>query len=106
MDHLQALSEAVGGFYLAPILLDHRSGRRLVFAGQGLQERSLHHPVESCQLGQVLRELVVLHASPVFELVEADDGVITLVQQLGSVDCLSRSLVAPALGFDYWGRDE
>jgi hypothetical protein len=57
--------------------------------------------------GDVVGKLVVLHYSPLFLLVMVDDREIIILQQLGAMVGLSRSLIESAFTFhDIWWYEE
>src|SRR5690348_15776251 len=66
----------------------------LVLAGQGLQERVPHDPVERVQSRHVAREAVVLHRPAVLLLVASDDGEVAVFQQGRAMLGLAGSQVA------------
>ena len=98
---LQALVRPVRRLDRGPVLAGHLRDRRAVLAGQRLEQRGLHHPVQPVESVDVAGEQVVLDDAPVLRPVAADDRVVLLVHQLGPARGLPPPHVAGAFGLDH-----
>ena len=86
---------------VALYLRGHLRHRRAVLAGQGLEHRGLHDPVQPVESADVTGQQVVLDDAPVLGPVGADDGVVVVVHQLGSARGFAALEVGGALGLDH-----
>ena len=77
--------------------------RRAVLAGQRLEQRGQHHPVQPVQSPDVAGQQVVLDDAPVLGTVATDDRVVLLVHQSGPLIGFAPSHVPGAFCLDHFG---
>jgi hypothetical protein len=87
MDYTLPLNDAEGlaGVSIVALRSRHLHDRGTVLAGQGLQPRGLHDPVERAQAEDVLGTEVVRDESPVLGLILREDGAVVVVKPRAAV---------------------
>ena len=72
---------------------------------QGSGQRPLHDPLQFPEVGDVLSQQVVLDDAPELRLIPADDGVVIVVQEFGTVCRFTFAHVSATVLFDDFGGD-
>src|SRR5205823_9794356 len=72
-----------------------------VFTCQRLCQRHFHHPFEFLERVKIVSQPVVVDDPPIFKLIRCNNGVVTLIEQLCSMDGLVSPHVSLALFLHY-----
>src|SRR6266700_876653 len=84
-NHLQAFSWPMGRFDGDFVLFRHFRDRGPVFARKCLEQRCFRYPVQFVEPVNVMSQEIVLNHSPVLRLILADNAVITVTKEVGSL---------------------